>query len=111
MGMAYVILMSPLLLVRGKGVESSTNEDDILLGAKLTQWSPAAGRSIKRSGLRDTGGIYLVSVMRKATGNVHTAVSPEFVLEVDDVLYFTGFIDSFGEFCEEHGLEGELPRI
>jgi hypothetical protein len=49
--------------------------------------------------------------MRKATGNVHTAVSPEFVLEVDDVLYFTGFIDSFGEFCEEHGLEGELPRI
>jgi hypothetical protein len=49
--------------------------------------------------------------MRKATGNVHTAVSPEFVLEVDDVLYFTGFIDTFGEFCEEHGLEGELPRI
>jgi hypothetical protein len=37
MGMAYVILMSPLLLVRGKGVESSTNEDDILLGARLTQ--------------------------------------------------------------------------
>jgi hypothetical protein len=41
MGMAYVILMSPLLLVRGKGVESSTNEDDILLGARLTQVSPS----------------------------------------------------------------------
>ncbi len=39
--MAYVILMSPLLLVRGKGVESSTNEDDILLGARLTQVSPS----------------------------------------------------------------------
>ncbi|KAL3784128.1 hypothetical protein HJC23_005786 [Cyclotella cryptica] len=105
-GMAYVILMSPLLLMRkDQGVIASSSEDDILLGARLTQWSPAAGRSIKRSGLRDTGGIYLVSVMRKATGNVHTAVSPDFVLEVDDILYFTGLIDSFGEFCEEHGLE------
>ena len=41
----------------------------------------------------------------RATGNVHTAVSPEFVLEVDDILYFTGMIDTFGDFCEEHGLE------
>jgi hypothetical protein len=30
---------------------------------------------------------------------------PEFVLEVDDILYFTGMIDTFGDFCEEHGLE------
>eukprot|EP00804_Cyclotella_cryptica_P014759 CCRYP_017401-RA/>CCRYP_017401-RA protein AED:0.07 eAED:0.08 QI:262/0.75/0.6/1/0.5/0.4/5/0/1078 len=105
-GTAYVILMSPLLLMRkDKGGESLSGQEDILLRARLTQWSPAAGRSIKRSGLRDTGGIYLVSVMRRATGNVHTAVSPEFVLEVDDILYFTGLIDTFGEFCEEHGLE------
>jgi di/tricarboxylate transporter len=107
-GMAYVILMSPLLLMRkDPGGRPLNSDDDILLGARLTQWSPAAGRSIKRSGLRDTGGIYLVSVMRRATGNVHTTVSPEFVLEVDDILYFTGLIDTFGEFCEEHGLEGE----
>lgn len=85
--------------------QNAGNDDDILLGARLTQWSPAAGRTIKRSGLRDTGGIYLVSVKRRATGNVHTAVSPEFVLEVDDILYFTGIIDTFGDFCEEHGLE------
>ena len=66
------------------------------------------GRTIKRSGLRDTGGISLVSVMRRATRNVHTAVSPEFVLEIDDILYFTGLIDAFGDFCEEHGLEGNI---
>ena len=86
-------------------MHDSNNAEDILLGARLTQWSPASGRTIKRSGLRDTGGIYLVSVKRQATGNVHTAVSPEFVLEVDDILYFTGLIDTFGNFCEEHGLE------
>ena len=111
-GVAYVILMTPILLVRNDrhrllltSRDANNNDDDILLGARLTQWSPASGRTIKRSGLRDTGGIYLVSVKRRATGNVHTAVSPEFVLEVDDILYFTGMIDTFGDFCEEHGLE------
>lgn len=36
---------------------------------------------------------------------MHTAVSPDFVLEVNDILYFTGLIETFGDFCEEHGLE------
>eukprot|EP00804_Cyclotella_cryptica_P009262 CCRYP_016753-RE/>CCRYP_016753-RE protein AED:0.30 eAED:0.30 QI:0/0.66/0.5/1/0.33/0/4/153/602 len=104
-GMAYVILMSPLLLMRkDQGVIASSSEDDILLGARLTQWSPAAGRSIKRSGLRDTGGIYLVSVMRKATGNVHTAVSPDFVLEVGDLLWFSGSATSVGNLRKIPGL-------
>ncbi len=111
-GVAYIVLMTPVLLVRNDrhralaaGLGGAGSDEDILLGARVTQWSPAAGRTIKRSGLRDTGGIYLVSVRRRATGNVHAAVSPEFVLEVDDVLYFTGMIDTFGDFCEEHGLE------
>ena len=109
-GVAYVLLATPLLLDRknrrgGADTNINNNIDDILLGARLTQWSPAAGRTIRRSGLRDTGGIYLVSVRRSATGNLHTAVSPEFVLEVNDILYFTGMFETFGDFCEEHGLE------
>ena len=87
------------------GVDSAHDSDALLLGARLTPWSPAAGRTVKRSGLRDSGGIYLVSVHRVATGNVHRSVSPDFVLSVGDVLYFTGLIEGFGDFCEEHGLE------
>ena len=64
-----------------------------------------SGRSVKRSGLRNTGGIYLVSVHRAATGNVHRAVGPEFVLNTGDVLYFTGLVEGFEEFCAEHGME------
>jgi len=88
-------------------VASDLDDDakDILLGARLTQWSPAAGRTVQRSGLRDTGGIFLVSVKRAATGNIHHAVGPEFVLQVGDILYFTGLIESFGDFCSEAGLE------
>jgi uncharacterized protein with PhoU and TrkA domain len=106
-GVAYMLLFSTLLL---PGAESQTKtlfdqDDDILLGARVTQWSPAAGRTVQRSGLRDTGGIYLVSVVRATTGHVHRAVSRDFVVQKSDVCYFTGFIESFGDFCEKHGLE------
>ena len=127
-GMTYILLTSPILIPGGSssnnnnesnnnkrrrnhnndffdGIDPLNAEEEILLGARLTPWSPAATRSVKRSGLRDTGGIYLVSVHRAATGNVHRAVGQEFVLNVGDILYFTGLVEGFGQFCEEHGLE------
>jgi hypothetical protein len=113
-GIVHVVLFSPWLLPGGSrrsddgnrgDVPLEAGQEDILLGARLLQWSPAAGRSVKRSGLRETGGIYLVSVHRATTGNVHRAVGGDFVLNTGDVLYFTGLVEEFGDFCEEHGLE------
>jgi hypothetical protein len=106
-GVAYIIMFGPFLLPGGRSGDGGSpfDGDEILLGARITPWSPAAGRSVKRSGLRDTGGLYLVSVRRAATGNIHRAVGQEFVLNVGDIVYFSGLIDSFGEFCVEHGLE------
>lgn len=101
-GMSYIIIVSPYLLPGGKRKDDTTlpADDDgtILLGARLTKWSPAAGRTVKRSGLRDTGGVYLVSVYRAKSGNIHRAVGQEFVLNVDDILYFTGMVDGVS-FC------------
>lgn len=107
-GMSYIIVASPYLLPGGKGKKDTappTDDGTILLGARLTKWSPAAGRTVKRSGLRDTGGVYLVSVYRARSGNIHRAVGQDFVLNVDDILYFTGMVKEFGQFCENHGLE------
>jgi hypothetical protein len=105
-GILYCVMASKYLLPEGIGTDPAANaSEDILLGAKLMPWSPAAGRSVKRSGLRNTGGIYLVSVHRASTGNVHRAVGQEFVLNVGDVLFFTGIVEGFAEFCEEHGME------
>jgi len=107
--MSYIIIASPFLLPGGrrKGDTTLPIDDDgtILLGARLTKWSPAAGRTVKRSGLRDTGGVYLVSVYRARSGNIHRAVGQDFVLNVDDILYFTGMVQQFAQFCENHGLE------
>jgi hypothetical protein len=36
---------------------------------------------------------------------VHGAVGPDFVLNVGDILYFTGMVKEFGKFCAENGLE------
>jgi di/tricarboxylate transporter len=107
MGIAYMMIFGPILLPGGRGGTggSPLDGDEILLGARVTSWSPAAGRSVKRSGLRDTGGLYLVSVRRAATGNIHRAVGQEFVLNVNDIVYFSGLIEGFGDFCHEHGLE------
>ena len=108
-GMSYIIIFAPFLLPGGRrrGDTKLPIDDDgtILLGARLTKFSPAAGRTVKRSGLRDTGGVYLVSVYRARSGNIHRAVGLDFVLNVDDVLYFTGMVSEFAQFCETHALE------
>ena len=103
-GATYMIVFCQLLLPGG-GQGFSSGDGQVLLGARLTKWSPAVGRTVKRSGLRDTGGIFLVSVLRAATGNMHRAVGNDFVLNVGDILYFTAFVEEFSKFCEEHGLE------
>ena len=103
-GMVYMLIFSPFLLPYGRE-NVNTDSDKILLGARVTPWSPAAGRTVRRSGLGNSGGIYLVNVRRAATGNVQYAVSKDFVVSVGDELYFTGSVGEFGDFCEKHGLE------
>lgn len=103
-GMAYMLALAPFLLPYGK-TQASTDVDDLLLGARVMPWSPAAGRTYKRSGLGNSGGIFLANVRRAATGNIHRAVSKDFVISVGDELYFTGSVETFGEFCEQHGLQ------
>ena len=113
-GLAYILVFSTFLIpgttkfIGGPSVDAEVpmdNDNSILLGARLTKWSSAVNRTVKRSGLRDTDGVYLVSVHRAATGNVHRAVGQEFVVNVGDVLYFTGLVEGFGKFCEDNGLE------
>lgn len=72
-GFAYIIIASPYLLPGGKrDNDTSVPIDDgtILLGARLTKFSPACGRTVKRSGLRDTGSYLILSALRLECGHL-----------------------------------------
>jgi di/tricarboxylate transporter len=81
-GIAYMLLTSQFLLPKGKNVNEGIEQEEVLLGARVTPFSPASGRTVKRSGLTDTAGVYLVYVRRATTGNIHHTVSEDFVLSV-----------------------------
>lgn len=103
-GIAYMLIASPFLLPFGSNKATGLEQEDVLMGARVMPWSPASGRTVKRSGLAESGGIYLAHVRRAATGNSHFYVSDDFVLSVGDELYFTGSITEFSRFCDKHGL-------
>ena len=46
-GMTYLLIASPFLMPGGRGRSGGSNpledNEDVLLGARLTQWSPAGG--------------------------------------------------------------------
>jgi di/tricarboxylate transporter len=103
-GIAYMLAFAPFLLPKG-GTQTSTEVDSILLGARVTAWSPAAGQTVKRSGLADAGGIYLVSIRREANGSALSVINDDLVISVNDELYFTGIVEEFSSFCDNNGLE------
>ena len=115
-GIVYVLIFSRYLLPGGNlqrgrrsGSSSQANRaagdddhEDVIVGAKVTPWSDAVGRTIEASGLRGLPGLYLVSVRR--SGSLIRAVGPEFLINQGDILYFTGLIESLGSICSDHGL-------
>jgi len=115
-GIVYVLIFSRYLLPggnlqRGRRTGSSSqanraerdnDNEDVIVGAKVTPWSDAVGRTIEASGMRGLPGLYLVSVRR--SGSLIRAVGPEFIINQGDILYFTGLIESLGSICSDHGL-------
>jgi di/tricarboxylate transporter len=100
----------PLVIINQGHKEDYTGQDrfraspsDFFLFAKVVG-SPVAKQSIEQAGLRGLKTIFLVSVQRQQT--LYSAVSPEFVLEENDILTFTGAaMEDFVELCRSKGLE------
>eukprot|EP00223_Ostreococcus_mediterraneus_P003509 CAMPEP_0179605312 /NCGR_PEP_ID=MMETSP0930-20121108/851_1 /TAXON_ID=548131 ORGANISM="Ostreococcus mediterraneus, Strain clade-D-RCC1621" /NCGR_SAMPLE_ID=MMETSP0930 /ASSEMBLY_ACC=CAM_ASM_000580 /LENGTH=1050 /DNA_ID=CAMNT_0021473727 /DNA_START=338 /DNA_END=3486 /DNA_ORIENTATION=+ len=108
-GMAYMLVAAPVLLPggrrRGKDGEdddfaASMDVDNLTVGAVIPRGSPVVDSKVAI--LRGLNGLYLVSVQRGDM--LMRAVRPDFLLEVGDILIFTGLVDRIGEVCEKHGL-------
>ncbi|GBG28341.1 U3 small nucleolar RNA-associated protein 6 [Hondaea fermentalgiana] len=132
-GMVYILLFAPMLLPGFEELErrsrkalgldvsetssnpsfANTGEEsapsvpgqrsNFTVSCIVTPYSPAVGKAVDEAGLRGLNGLFLVSVQRGQ--RMHNAVGPEFVINEDDVLFFTGIVDHFGEFCIRHAFE------
>ena len=103
-GMAYMLVAAPVLLPggrrRGNEDAASMDVDNLTVGAVIPRGSPVVDSKVAI--LRGLNGLYLVSVQRGDM--LMRAVRPDFLLEVGDILIFTGLVDRIGEVCEKHGL-------
>jgi len=122
-GFAYIILFSPALLPgveeldrrakRSLGIDENKNDGESDVPANILQdftvacfvpsYSPVVGKAVDAAGLRGLEGLYLTSVHRGE--RLHSAIGPEFVINEGDILFFTGLVDTFNEFCLRNGFE------
>lgn len=63
---------------------------------------PFAGKSVRKSGLRDLPGLYLFRIERGS--QVFTPVTPEDRIEVGDLLHFSGIISTVVDLQKQRGL-------
>lgn len=90
LGSLYLILFANKLLPAHKDVieDFSDKSREYLIEAEILSNSQIAGKTIEDAGLRNLKGLYIVEISR---GNYRmSAVSPQEILEVGDVLVFAG---------------------
>ncbi|MBU2964340.1 SLC13 family permease [Amphritea sp. 2_MG-2023] len=101
-----IVLLAPLLLPDRKGVvEQLETAREYVVELVVTPGGPIVGKTVAQAGLRQLTYGYLVDIKRG--GLLLTAVSPDIVLEADDVLVFIGAPESAHEL---RGVRGLAPR-
>jgi len=118
-GLSYIILFSPILLPGFEELEVRANKalglendaagqsnvppgigSDFTVGCVVGRRSLVIGKAVDECGLRGVDGLYLTSIQRR--GRMFNAVGPEFIIDEGDMLFFTGLIDEFPEFCRRN---------
>uniref|UniRef100_A0A7S2SLT6 RCK C-terminal domain-containing protein n=1 Tax=Mucochytrium quahogii TaxID=96639 RepID=A0A7S2SLT6_9STRA len=125
MGFSYIVLFSPCLLPgfpelerrsrKAFGLDSEEGDDtqtpavppgigtDFTVACVVTRYSTTIGKAVDEASLRGLDGLYLTSAQRG--DRLFYAVGPEFVILENDILFFTGVVDNFDDFCTRHGFE------
>ncbi len=78
-------------------------EESYFLEAKVQKKSKLIGKSIKENNLRNLDNLFLVEILRKNT--LISLVSPNFIIEEDDILFFTGDVSDIETLKYFDGLE------
>lgn len=104
-GGGLIVLLAPILLPDRKGVvEQLESAREYVVELIVNPAGPIVGKTVAQAGLRHLTYGYLVDIKRR--GQLITAVSPDIVLEADDVLVFIGAAESAREL---RGVRGLVP--
>jgi len=100
-----IVLLAPVLLPDRKGVvEQLELAREYVVELVVSPAGPIVGKTVAQAGLRHLTYGYLIDIRRR--GQLITAVSPDVVLEADDVLVFVGAAESAHEL---RGIRGLVP--
>jgi len=109
-GLLFLYFFSDRLLPSKSDVMSdfSRNSREYLVEAQVRKTSPLVGKSIEEAGLRNLKGLFLVEIIRSE--HRLKAVSPDTVLEEDDILIFAGDTNTIADMINsKNGLT--LPSV
>jgi di/tricarboxylate transporter len=103
-GLPMIIIGSLFILIFGKRLlpdkqdvvsEFTVKPREYLVEAQIRSNSRIIGKTIEEAGLRNLPGLYIVEIRRETQSL--TAVSPDEILEADDVLVFAGETETIAE--------------
>ena len=84
-------------------LQDKENSQAYFLEARIMPGSALAGRSIEQNRLRSLDGLFLLEIIRNE--RLITPVSPEHILEQNDILVFTGEVEKVQALQQFTGLE------
>ncbi len=106
----YVVLMSPKLLPNKSGFTAKLEGSrEYVVEMVVERFSPLAGLSIERAGLRHLPGLFLVEIVRNH--RVMPAVASSEVLYADDRLVFAGDVEAMVDLKRIHGLRSAEEQV
>lgn len=96
------LLLSARLLPRNS-LQNKDNAQPYFLEAWVSAESPLVGHSIERNQLRNLDGLFLLEIVRQ--GRLMSPVSPDEVIQAQDVLVFTGEVEKVQALQRFSGLQ------
>ena len=107
-GSIFLITVGPKLLPFRSGIIKQLDEErrKYLVEMQIQPDSLLADKTVEQAGLRHLDGLFLIEIDR--AGHIITPVTPNTILAADDILVFTGAVDTIVELEQ---LPGLLPAM
>ena len=99
-GLIFLMLFSRKLLPSNKEISKNAEKNlrEYLVEVKIAEKSDLIGKSVSHAGLRNLKSLFLVEVERENYN--YTAISPNFILQKNDILSFAGDTTAIAELLE-----------